>query len=93
MKSPSNTQNTSDNNLTNPSNSIRLAALSNSNVVDTPSVLPTSTRTNNTSSPAESEAVRRERLRVFLEFAIAVIDSFDDFDPIDSSTTHKSPQQ
>jgi hypothetical protein len=66
MKSPSNTQNTPDNNL---------------NVVDTASVLPTSTRTN-TSSPAESEAVRRERLRVILDFAIAVIDG-DDFEPID----------
>jgi hypothetical protein len=93
MKSPSNTPNTSDNNLTNPttlSNSIRLAALSNSNVVDTPSVLPTSTRTI-TSSP-ESEAVQRERLRVFLDFAIAVIDS-DDLDPIESSSKHQSPQQ
>jgi hypothetical protein len=71
MKSPSNTEKTSDNNLTNP----QVAALSNGNAVNTASVLPTSTRMN-TSSP-ESEAVRREILRVILDFAIAVIDSDD----------------
>jgi hypothetical protein len=96
MKSPSDTQNTSSNYLTKPttlSNSIRLAALSNSNVVDTTSVPPTTsgTRTNTTSSP-ESEAIRRERVRAILDFAMALIDS-DDFDVIDSSNSHQSPQQ
>jgi hypothetical protein len=80
-----------DNNLINPttlSNSIRMAALSSSNVV-----VNTSRRTNYTSSPAELEAIRRERLLVILNFAIVVIES-DDFDPIEPNIiTPQSPQQ
>ena len=101
MKSPSDdAQNTSGNAFTNRTtlrDSILQDASSNSNVVGTTSgVFPTrstmtSTNTANTSSP-ESEAVRRERLRVILNFALAVIDS-DDFDLIDSFTTHKRSQE
>jgi hypothetical protein len=93
MKSPSDTQNTSEStftNLTTSSNSILQAALSSSKVVDTSLVLPPNTKTN-TSSP-ESEAVRRERLRVILDFAIAVIDS-DDPDLIEPCTALQWPQQ
>jgi hypothetical protein len=83
MKSPSDAQNTSTN-PTNLNNSI-LQALSSSNVVDT-SVLPI------TMTPHESAAVRRRRLRMILDSAIALIDS-DDFDPIDSSMAHPQPLQ
>ena len=94
MKSPSDdAQNTSGNAFTNRTtlrDSILQDASSNSNVVGTTSgVFPTrSTMTSTSTSSPESEAVRRERLRVILNFALAVIDS-DDFDLIDSFTTHK----
>jgi hypothetical protein len=84
MKSPSDAQNTSGNtftNLTTLSNSTLQAALSSSNVMDT-----NSNRTMPNTSPPTSEAVRRERLRVILDFATAVIDS-DDLDLEESSTT------
>jgi hypothetical protein len=86
MKSPSDAQNTS----TNPSpltNSI-LQAFSSSNVVDTSALPITMTQT----SP-ESAEVRRRRLHMILDAAIALIDS-DEFDPIDSSMAHpQSPLQ
>jgi hypothetical protein len=75
MKSPSDAQNTRTNpSALSSSNSI-LQALSGGNVVETP-VLPI---------PVSAE-VRRERLRMILASAIAVIES-GNFDPIDSSKT------
>jgi hypothetical protein len=83
MKSPSQTQNTSTNPTTLTSSSLQ--ALAGSNGGDPPDFPINMT---NTASP-ESEAVhRRRRLRMILNSAIALLDD-DDFDPIESPTTHQ----
>jgi hypothetical protein len=85
MKFSSDAQNT----ITNPptlSNST-LQALLSGNLVDTLVLPVTMTQT----SP-ESAEVRRERLRMIIDSAIAMIDS-GDFDPIKSSTANPQPPQ
>jgi hypothetical protein len=86
MKSPSQTQSTSNTNPATLSNSMLKAFYSNA---EFPAILPTSTMTN--TSP-ESAAVQRKRLSRILDSAIAIIDG-DDLNPIKTSTTHQRPLQ
>jgi hypothetical protein len=85
MKSPSQTQSTSNTNPATLSNSMLQALYSNAEFP----VLPTSTMTN--TSP-ESAAVKRKRLSRILDSAIAIIDG-DDLNPIKASTTHQRTLQ
>jgi hypothetical protein len=86
MKSPSDAQNTSTIPTT-LSNSI-LQALSSGSLVEN-SVLPIPV----THTSPESTEVQRERLRMIINLAIAMIEDSGDFDPLESSKADPHPPQ
>jgi hypothetical protein len=86
MKSPSQTQSTSNDTSIYPltvSNSIR-EALS-GNTLESPVFPPITVMTETT--PQSETVERRRRLRMILDSAIAIVDGGDDLDPMESSTT------